>query len=332
MLSLEQRVEKALHALDERWDAWPAVPERIVEVMSRTLGESAVAIHHWRDADIAFDAHNFESNPFELPWIATGGVQDAMFYDPTDPGRDADRVVSGEELEYRDAHRWARFEEGFLRPMELGDQVRALVTGDDGRLLAFLGTYARPGRRADPSQVRMFEHLLHPVAERLRMWKLLAETSSERAAVLSLVTEMRKPTFIVSASGALLFANAAARLAFDRTPAWLHRVCLPSGPPPGVRRIPVMEGKRRLYVCIAHEADMKLERLGQWAAKQWGLPARLRPPAAKIIAGRSDKEIARETSLSHATVRTYVQLIYRHVGVTSRTELTREALRMLYRE
>src|SRR5690606_16949176 len=106
----------------------------------------------------------------------------------------------------------------------------------------------------------------------------------------------------------------------------LRETWLQASPPPGLRRLTVTEGSRRLYVCLPCEDGVKLERLGLWAAKVWELPSRLHVPAAKVIAGRSDKEIACETRLTHATVRTYIQLIYRHVGVSSRTALAREAL------
>ena len=331
MLTVERTVQEALVAIDGSWDAWPTIPERIVEVLSRTLDGCAVAIHHWHDADIEFDAHSFDRHPREIPWVANGGVRKARFYDPRQPGRDADRVVTGQELQHRNPSKWTQFQDGFLSPMELGDQARALVTDDDGRLLAFVGAYPQRGRGATETEIAILEQLLQPITQRLRTWKLMAQTSTERAAILDLVCEMREPGFVISGDGTLLLANDAARLAYDRPPEWLCNADILRSPPSWLRTITVTDGARRVYVCIPRGDGVKLERIGLLAAKRWGLPARLHGPAAKVIAGRTDKEIARETGLSHSTVRTYIQLVYRHVGVSSRTALAREALRVLYR-
>jgi hypothetical protein len=331
MVTVDRRVEQALVAIDERWDLWPTMPERIVKVLGQTLQGSSVAMHHWQGADVAFDAHTFDRNPSELAWVTQGAVLDARLYDPKAPGADADRVVDGEELRHRSRRKWSMFEDGFLNPMHLGDQVRSLITDDDGRLLAFVGAFAPRGRRAAQADIEVFKRLLHPISERIRCWKLLTQGSVEKAAIFELVTQMSKPAFIVSAEGALLFANRTAQLMIDWSGDNLEGACRQSPAPTWVRKIPVTQGHRQLYVCFPHDAEVNLERLGRWAAQEWNLPVRLHTSAAKVIAGRTDKEIARETNLSHATVRTYIQQVYRHVGVSSRTALMREALRVLYR-
>jgi DNA-binding CsgD family transcriptional regulator len=321
--------EQALAAMDESWDVWPSMPARVVEVMGRRLG-GPVVIYHWRNDDVVVDADSLGEEGRQRAWGRQGVARRLKMYDPANLGPDADRVVSGEELRVRDSKHWARFDETMLRPLGLGDQVRSLVTGDEGRFMAFVGAYTARGRNAEGAMLDAFERLLPPVSERLRMWKLLAEASPDRLAVLELVGELSKPAFIVGEDGAVLFANLAARFAYDRSPEWLPSACLQSSPPSWLRRIPITDGPRRVYVCLPRTPALGVERLGAWAAKHWGLPPRLHATAAKLIAGDSDKQIVRDTGLRFATVRTYVQQIYRHVGVSSRTALLREALRVLW--
>jgi DNA-binding CsgD family transcriptional regulator len=330
MSAAEKTVEQALQAIDERWDLWPSIPTRIAEVLCRTMGDAyEVAIHHWQESLVAIDAHTLQAEPRELPWVSEGFVHQARFYDPEQLGIDADRVVAGAELRARDAKKWTIFYETFLRPLQLQDQVRSVITDDEGRFMTFVGVFTPSGTAADPARVELFERLLGPISERLRTWNVLAQSSPERAAVLDLVQDLSKPAFVVAADGTLLFANLAAQLAYDCPPDWLPTAGL-DAVPAGVRRIRVTEGSRPVYVCIANE-EIQLERLGHWVAGLWGLPPRLHATAAKVIAGRSDKEIALATGLAFATVRTYVRIIYQHVGVTSRGALVSEAMRALHR-
>jgi hypothetical protein len=328
-MSLQRRIDLAVAALDESWGVWPAMPKRVVEATSRALGGWSIVVHHWSERELSFDAHNLPCDPAKSRWVREGLGRRMRVYDPARLGSDADRVVTGDELRHRHPEAWEAFEVWGLPHLGVGDQTRAVLTGDDGAFMAFFGAYTPPGRRADPEGVETFARLLRPVTERLRTWTLLARTSPDRAAILELTSELSKPAFVISDTGAVLFANLAARLAYKRPPPWLPDACLSPSPPAWLRRIPLTEGSRQLWVCLPREADIDVERLGTRAAQQWGLPARLHSTAAKLIAGYGDKEIARQTGLAFTTVRTYVQLVFRHVGVSSRAALMREAFRSL---
>lgn len=57
------------------------------------------------------------------------------------------------------------------------------------------------------------------------------------------------------------------------------------------------------------------------------LTEREREIAGRLLAGRSNREIARDLFLSHQTVKNYVSRIYKKLGVTTRLELMNAALR-----
>lgn len=322
------RIEGALAAMDESWDVWSSLPERIVQVMSRMLG-GPVLVYHWVGSEIVVDADNLDGAGRKAAFGRGGAARRFKMYDPNAPGADANRVVTGDELRARDPDNWDRFDDTYLRPLGLGDQLRALVTDDDGKLMSFVGVLTSRRRRAEQHQVDTFERLLRPVSERLRTWRMLAEISPDRSAILELVDELARPAFVVSEDGHVLFANLAARFVHECSRPLLPIGHLTQQSSPGLRKIPLSDGPRRIYVCLPQTNGIELERIGALAAVHWGLPPRLHATAAKLIAGHPDKQIAEETGLSHTTIRTYVQQIYRHVGVGSRTAVVREALRAL---
>lgn len=307
MVRVLRGIGHAIAALDESWNVWPSMPERVVEVVSRVLGGCSVLLHHWADEKLWLDAHNLPRDPSRTPWVTEGIGRRLRLYDPERLGTDADRVVTGDELRHRYPHAWQTFHASCMRDCEMGDQIRALVTDDDGKFLAFFGAYTPPERRVVPEMVETFTSLLPAVSERLRTWKLFAEHSRDRAALLELIGELSKPAFVVSAKGIVLHANVPARLTYEATPEWLPEACLSDTPPAWLRKIPLDEGNRRLWICLPSERSTDVHRLGLWASRAWDLPPRLLSIAAKLVAGYSDKEIAQQTGLSFATVRTYVQ-------------------------
>ena len=59
---------------------------------------------------------------------------------------------------------------------------------------------------------------------------------------------------------------------------------------------------------------------GEWPGRAEGLTARQAEVVALITLGLTNQEIAERTHLTLNTVKTYIRLAYRHMGVTSRTQ------------
>ncbi len=132
-----------------------------------------------------------------------------------------------------------------------------------------------------------------------------------------------EPAFLLSRTGVLVFANQSARKAFATAPSWLPAVVSstesPVTPLCRVQRVQAQGGS--LYLVVPMPELQPSERPDPRASIE--LPPSLDGVASLLAEGLSDKEIARRSGRSLATVRTYVTRIFRKVGVNSRGEFIR---------
>jgi DNA-binding CsgD family transcriptional regulator len=130
-----------------------------------------------------------------------------------------------------------------------------------------------------------------------------------------------EPAFLLSEAGKVVHANLMARRLFPRPPSWLAATVDPEAPPLAepYRSTRLEVGARSLYLVIP--CDEVVPSRTPSAARDGPLTPSLRHIATLAAAGRSDKEIAQESGLSVASVRTYVRRIYERLRVHSRVEL-----------
>jgi len=151
----------------------------------------------------------------------------------------------------------------------------------------------------------------------------------EGTSLRQVVEFLEEPAYLVSASGAVVLANASARRLHPRAPRWLADV--PTSPCSAtldalarVRRIDLTG--RELWLVIPKRGALDQEARDHREELLEGLPPSLSKVAELVLAGLSDREIADQTGLTYRTVRTYLSRLYRRVGVTSRAELLAMAL------
>lgn len=144
-----------------------------------------------------------------------------------------------------------------------------------------------------------------------------------------LIDAFRESAYVLSVEGDVVYANHAAEEQFDSPPRWLHsvvkrpaskifqRYCV-------VHRLEV-DGIE-LHLVLLRPVDFETPPSGKPSMLLGVLPPSLTQIAKLLMMGMSDKEIARCSGLTIATVRTYTGRIYRRLGVGSRQELLALAL------
>lgn len=177
----------------------------------------------------------------------------------------------------------------------------------------------------DPPLYRMFGRVaeargwcrsrIDRMGPRARKRRVPTTPPPARAPVTSgLIDLFSEPAFLVSAGGAVVFANRAANELFPPPRPWLAEAVSRGA---AHARMPVriaavtVEGRDLYLVIVAPGASFV------------DLPPRLREIARLISRGKSDREIADATGLAPTSVRTYVRRLYARARVSSRAELVR---------
>lgn len=155
------------------------------------------------------------------------------------------------------------------------------------------------------------------------------EQRSGEPSLFQLIEAFQEPAYLLSEAGNIVFANSAAHGSFDRPPSWLHSV-VKSPKSKSFQRYCVTchieLDDLRLLLVLPFSQQKHIVTKGRPASLLGGLPPSLAQVAKLLLMGMSDKEIARCTELTVASVRTYTGRIYRRVGVTGRQELLALAL------
>jgi DNA-binding CsgD family transcriptional regulator len=138
--------------------------------------------------------------------------------------------------------------------------------------------------------------------------------------LVSLLTELlqgyRRPAIAITDKGSIVCSSPAATRIVNRQP----DESIPADPSGWPRRAAFQADGVTLYLVMPDKAlDVSLP-------DPQHIPPRLAKIARLVISGCTDKQIASQTGLTFATVRTYVRQIYRRLKVHTRVELVNLSL------
>lgn len=141
--------------------------------------------------------------------------------------------------------------------------------------------------------------------------------------LVSLLTELlqgyRRPAVAINDEGSIVCSSPAATRLVSRQADDVNET-IPADPSAWPRRVAFQANGLTLHLVVPNEAlDVALPDPQQ-------IPPRLAKIARLVISGCTDKQIATQTGLTFATVRTYVRQIYRRLNVHSRVEMVNLSL------
>jgi DNA-binding NarL/FixJ family response regulator len=139
------------------------------------------------------------------------------------------------------------------------------------------------------------------------------------------IDAFREPAYLVSSQGEVVFANEVARANFPELPTWIcekGRLLSESLCGHATARVcRLAAGSEQLLLVLPEYNKCRDESSCVGSSILRELPPSLAKVARYLIMGLSDKEIAAESHLTLASVRTYTTRIYRRLGVGGRQEL-----------
>jgi DNA-binding CsgD family transcriptional regulator len=165
------------------------------------------------------------------------------------------------------------------------------------------------------------------------------------SSITTLLDAIAQPAFLVSEIGQVLFANRSARSLHAARPPWLAALLEQGSPPTSNDRatvspfeVTLRDHQKTLWLVVERSRapapgevspappppPEAREPLG--AGLFEALSPALRELAPLLLEGLSEREIAARTGRRYATVRTYIQTIYRKLAVHSREELIAKAI------
>lgn len=138
-----------------------------------------------------------------------------------------------------------------------------------------------------------------------------AEAVSDALNEVALLEMFTEPAYLVEPGVGVRHSNLAGRRA--GVPEWLSGGQIPTEAPVPFRLMRLGGEASGLLLVVLDGSDRP-------RSAAWDLPPALDRVAQLLVDGRSDKEIARYSGLTLATVRTYVSRIFKRTGVHSRAE------------
>lgn len=197
-------------------------------------------------------------------------------------------------------------------------QLRVLVC-DGPRLLAWVG--GMQPEPFSPRQRRLLAALVPSLQRRLLTEELLAQGPALRAALDVALEEIPRPACLVTKSGRVAHANAAARVILDEEPRALqHDLAASLRDPAGRFRVtPVhIEGAPELFMLVEREAPRDPRLIAARARARYGLTERQTQVVAELLRGRANRAIAAALGCTERTVEVHVAEVLRKTGVESR--------------
>jgi DNA-binding NarL/FixJ family response regulator len=289
--------------------------------LKRLIPGTEVAIHDWLDGRPRGLAYTLPAPIEASPWVAEGLASRLRTYEPQRPHRTDMMAVVGIQIARSHPDAWKSFSRHFLRFYGLRDQLRILLYDGKHRTY-YCGLFARRDRADFAAEdAETLERLRTVLADHLVLRRVFDETPHAVDTVVRVLDAFDEPAFVVSESGAVIHANAAARRRYVAMPEELRVVARsPDSTHAFARHVRLELGARPIHLVVertaAHPGALDID-----------LPPRLARIARALLEGGSEREVAARTGLTHATVRTYVRQLYRKLGVRSRVELARRLMR-----
>lgn len=315
------RVDRARARLADAWAAESFV-HAINEAIACAIPGNAVSINGWDLGPIPRIVTLASTVPVDItrsPWMSAAIRHSS--YDPRDVDPLRNKAVLSAEMRAHPG--WPVFQEMFLDPLGLADQLRATLY-DGNRFLAHVAAFRERGaRRFDHDDADTLTALLPDVRRLLSLRRTATEGMISADDLLNIVDAIGKPAFLGTCEGCAIHANHSARAAYRECAGWLPAAFRGDGIPPWVDRIVISRANDVTWVLVLVDAL----RFGAHDAAQapWALDSRLPPRlaavASGILRGLSDKEIASEMGISVSSARTYVRRLFARVGAHDRAAL-----------
>lgn len=209
------------------------------------------------------------------------------------------------------------FRETLCSPLGVYDHLRVTLW-ERGRFVAWCGSFRGPRERFTDGDRRAMRSLIPQIRAVLATERLIR---GERRDLGAVVDALPDPAFLVGSSGLLLHANQTARRMWHVRPSWLNTRNVHAIDPEQAHVARVGLNGMKVWLVLPRGGD-------EGVPSQAPLPASLVDIARGIVDGLSDKEIAERTGRPLRTVRTYVERLYRRLGVGSRVQAVRALWRV----
>lgn len=223
--------------------------------------------------------------------------------------RFANRAVNTAELYAGERRALDAFRREVTAPLGVWWQLRVSLYADRDLVGHVAICRSRHRGEYEPADAQRLTELVPALKDAFSARASIAASELGRSGILCALDEWLEPVYVVAGSGAVAWANAAART--TRPPCWIHHVHDRALVPADVRLRPLESGGARYWIVIGP---------GPPAVS---LPPRLARVAEQMVRGLADKDIASATGLSVASVRTYVTAIYRRTGARNRVVLAK---------
>ncbi len=304
--------------------------ERAVSQFSTLLPDCKAALYtRTEEGGLGEIGHTMSDRPSSDWTQITGeGGQVLKLYQYTlrGPDRLANLAVNTHSLFRGRPAMLDKFRSNFLHHHGLWYQLRAaLYEGDRFQMFCCL-LRERGGGDFKQHEQAMLQAVLPALQDGYLLRRKLDTAPIKGGQLGPILDLLDQPAFLVSGRGSVVFQNSSARLVFPRLPDWMSA----AGKDPEaewttnlarVQRVD-LEG-RSLYLVLPCEALCPVHLPDNTKALINALPASLCRVAELLAKGLTEKDVATQTDLSLATVRTYTSRIYRRLGVHTRLELAR---------
>ncbi len=277
----------------------------------RTDPKVLLPLHDWRLA--LLDA---------VPKVAW---RKSLPFDPHRPDPMANQVLHLDDLSKQYPRKYAIAKKLLFRP--LGVRGFCRCTYYLGREFVGVGGYVAydSSEAVSRGDAARFQAVVPRLVKHLWARRQIDRESPAPGTIDRLADALRCPAFILSDTGIIVHANEPARRAYPNRPGWMQSVTsnqCENALPPWVRRVPLNVGDKTFFLLLPEDVPLDLSGAHEppWV-RAWNLPTRYARVAACMMRGLSDKEIALDLGLSHATARTYAAAVLRHAGVSSRSQL-----------
>ena len=204
------------------------------------------------------------------------------------------------------------------------DQLRVLVCEGES-LLAYVGAWQPEPFNAQ--QLRMFRELVRPLQKRLSVERMLGGVPRLRSALETTLDALGREAFITTAHGAIVEANALARLALAADAATTRRdvaMCVRGATGGEYERIP-LSGRGEPQGSLVMRRVRDGGRTAR-ASARWSLTRAQARVLSMVCEGSSNRAIAARLGIVERTVEAHLTAIMSKADVESRAELLVRAL------
>jgi DNA-binding NarL/FixJ family response regulator len=325
----EARLSAVRTAVRTAWQA-PSFGPAVARALTKLLPGVEVALHDWSGGTPRTLGDTLPFPLEQTPWVREGLVTRWVTYAPRAVRLAHMRATPGRDLARWNPRNWAIFSKHFLEPYDFRDQLRILGRDDRGNAY-YAGIFARSDRKDfDEDDARMLETVRTLVFDHVILRQAFHDGAVEASCIAQALDAFDQPALVVSDQGAVIHANAAARSRHSTLPEWLETLARrPDVTYSHVRHVPLELGSRRVHLVVERRTPDRIDRIDRALTSSLDakVPPRLARIARLIVEGLTDKQIAEQSGLAHATVRTYVRELYAQLGVHGRVDLVNKLVR-----